>query len=485
MEHAFLSAKEEDEDDEDVKQDKFVKIEPKEEDETENWEDLVPQPKTALSGRKKCKPLKWGKLQVSYPWRELPEDADHKTMTLRAEHLLEGVAAVSPQEDAVASQIDLDVSNTRLKQASEMVQDIIDEQLKKEDLLGDNGDKAIPRNKYRRCAYDLDSAGASSSTQEASAESGTGRVEVPKMPTYKDLSLKRWKTCSELSTALMILESSSQDPTWQTVYRSSAVQGNPHKRLLNQTLAKYGQEYPQSQEGENECVQPDLSIVPDEVKRVEASEIIFTIQVCDEKGRKQQEFDVLGSQTLHDLRDAFYFASDLEYDGPTRLESACMFIDGIFYSDLRSERSVDYAPELIKHLKDTNNSEITVREEKSRSMGIRLFDIERIPFGERCVYIHQGDIEHAMYFTGARKFNLACDCPFQESYPVLVFLRKFFKRYCCACFQNQATFVVHGSDRIPHDPGYFCYLCFMHFFADKDRNLLQPVHYQVFPYLHD
>ena len=81
MEHAFLSAKEEE--DEDVKQDKFVKIEPKEEDETENWEDLVPQPKTALSGRKKCKPLKWGKLQVSYPWRELPEDADHKTMTLR------------------------------------------------------------------------------------------------------------------------------------------------------------------------------------------------------------------------------------------------------------------------------------------------------------------------------------------------------------------------------------------------------------------
>lgn len=104
-----------------------------------------------------------------------------------------------------------------------------------------------------------------------------------------------------------------------------------------------------------------------------------------------------------------------------------MFIDGIFYSDLRSERSVDYAPELIKHLKDTNNSEITVREEKSRSMGIRLFDIERIPFGERCVYIHQGDIEHGMYFTGARKFNLACDCPFQESYPVLVFLRKCFK----------------------------------------------------------
>ena len=122
---------EDDEDDEDVKRNNFVKIEPKEEDETENWEDLVPQPKTALSGRKKFKPLKWGMLQVSYPWRELPEDADHKTMSLRADHLLEGLAAMSPQEDAVAAQIDLDVSNTRLKQASEMVQDIIEEQLKK------------------------------------------------------------------------------------------------------------------------------------------------------------------------------------------------------------------------------------------------------------------------------------------------------------------------------------------------------------------
>lgn len=64
-------------------------------------------------------------------------------------------------------------------------------------------------------------------------------------------------------------------------------------------------------------------------------------------------------------------------------------------------------------------------------------------------------------------------------------MHKFYKRYCCACEQNLALWVVHGATKCPLDPGHFCHLCFQHFFQDKDGELLQPVDYTVFPYLHD
>lgn len=213
------------------------------------------------------------------------------------------------------------------------------------------------------------------------------------------------------------------------------------------------------------------------------SEVILTVAVCNQAGVKEQEFDVLASQHLYELRDAFHFASDWMYDGPTRLSSACMFIDGIFYSDRRDPLALDYSKELIEWLKATRPG--FLRAGASKSMGLRFSDLERIPFGEKGVYIHQGDIEHGLIFTGCRLMMTHSDCPFREAYPLLTFMRQYRKRKCYACIQNLSIWVVFDSSRCPYNPSFWCQSCFRHFFQDAEGQYLPPIDYKVFPYLHD
>lgn len=215
----------------------------------------------------------------------------------------------------------------------------------------------------------------------------------------------------------------------------------------------------------------------------DATEIILTVAVCNASGAKEQEYDILASQSLCDLRDAFYFASDWMYDGPTRLNSACFFIDGVFYTDKRDPSALDYSVEIIDWLKMTRPG--MLRAHESKSMDVRFIDLGRIPFGEKCIYLHQGDIEHGVIFTNARLMQTQHDCPHREAYPVLTFMRRFHKRRCYACLENLAIWVVIDSARCPYNPSFWCQNCFRHFFQHASGEYIQPFDYKVFPYLHD
>ena len=225
----------------------------------------------------------------------------------------------------------------------------------------------------------------------------------------------------------------------------------------------------------------DLSGISDESK-VSLEDVVVTVLFHDPKGCKEQEHDILASQTLEDLRDACYFVGDLTYDGPSRLGSACMFIDGAFYVDTRQASAVDYSVELIEWLQTLDTE---LREQKSRPMSTRICDLERIPFGEPCCFIRQGDIEHQMYFTGARLLNPRVDCPLREGYPCLIWMRKYHRRCCVACRSNLASWVVLDSSRCPLNPAHFCNFCFKHFSERRDGSYIPPIDYKAFPYLHD
>jgi len=215
-----------------------------------------------------------------------------------------------------------------------------------------------------------------------------------------------------------------------------------------------------------------------------SAEVVFTVAVCNSQGNKEQEFDVLGSQPLYELRDAFHFASDWMFDGPTRLKSACFFIDGVFYVDRRHPDHLDYSLEIRDWLRATREQGF-IRADTSKSMEVRVGDLERIPFGERCVYIHQGDMEHSVYFTGARLLHSHDDCPYPEAYPILTFMRRYNKRLCYACRLHYAMWIVIDSSRCPHNPSYWCQTCFRHFYQDAEGKYLPPVDYKIYPYLHD
>ncbi|CAJ1362233.1 unnamed protein product [Effrenium voratum] len=308
--------------------------------------------------------------------------------------------------------------------------------------------------------------------------------EEANLPTYKELLLDRWRQCSGTASGSLLLNV-SQTIVWKRVghQRVNTVLGSPHKRWLNKIMSRYFENYPSSQRSERECVTPCLKGIPEDVERVGQEEVVLTVVLCEPKnGCKDQEYDVLASQTLHELKDAFYFLTDWMHDGPTRLDSGCMYIDGAFYSDMRHESSVDYAENLIDWIRSLGHMKL--REEPSRSMATRLCDLQ-IPFGEQCCYISQGDVEHHMYFTGARLVNFGCECPLREAYPCLIYMRKFQKQYCMVCTQNLALWSVHGSSKCPFDPCMFCHLCFQHFFQDKDGELIPPVDFKVFPHLHE
>mmetsp|Transcript_21931 Transcript_21931/g.46895 ORF Transcript_21931/g.46895 Transcript_21931/m.46895 type:complete len:433 (-) Transcript_21931:8-1306(-) len=217
-----------------------------------------------------------------------------------------------------------------------------------------------------------------------------------------------------------------------------------------------------------------------------ANEVILTVAVCNGKGNKIEEFDVLGSQRLWELRDAFYFPSDWMFDGPTRTSSACFFIDGVFYVDRRRENHVDYAAGLIEWIQETQPPEESMlRSDEAKSMNLRFRDLQNIPFGQKCIYIHQGDLEKNFYFTGMRLLNSHDDCPFREAYPILTFMRRWIKRKCYACVQKYAIWVVVDSPRCPYNPSYWCSDCLQHFFKEESGEWIGPLDYKIFPYLHE
>ena len=171
------------------------------------------------------------------------------------------------------------------------------------------------------------------------------------LPSYAEVVLARWKKCKAETADILV------DPAprkgWKntsrraTIIFPNAVHGSPHKRMLHRLLkAAKGFAEPLYflKDVEREC-RPAPEI-PTELACLE-DEVIVTVSIYSLKGDKEQEYDILSTQTLEELRDAFYFVEDWTYDGPTRLDSACFFIDGIFYSDRRWESALDYSKQLI------------------------------------------------------------------------------------------------------------------------------------------
>merc|ERR1712187_1006449 len=95
-----------------------------------------------------------------------------------------------------------------------------------------------------------------------------------------------------------------------------------------------------------------------------------------------------------------------------------------------------------------------------------------------------GDIEHNVFFTGVRLVGPG-DCPFLEAYPLLIFMRVYFKRRCYGCLARSAIWMVLDSARTPHNPCFLCVGCFRRFYQDEAGEMRPPVDYKVFPYLHD
>jgi len=431
----------------------------------------------------------------SFAWKQ-PEDL--QVWRCRARLAYGRVAAVPK-----ATEVPLDISTegVRLPTSTEVIEEMIRVRLSAEGFCtsGDDEDSTMQKSISAFKPQNGDSDSEEKGTELEPPEHRKARAKLSASELDELAPIKKYAQIKKERLAKIATETGNLLHRETAEYMKSkvanatsssfslydtAIHIYPHKGATERVAMQHGFTRNRMAHKDDDFSLPDVSDIPESVLRVKPDDVIVTVAVCNKKGAKDQEFDILASQCLFELRDALHFASDWMFDGPTRMKSACFFINGVFYADKRHPDALDYSKELIPWLKETRGARF-VKSDESKSMDTRICDLTPLPFGEVCVYVHQGDIEHHVVFTNARLINKQSDCPFVEAYPLLTFMRAFRKRRCYACFQNCAIWIVLDSSRCAPNPSFWCQNCFNHFYRDEAGRYVPPVDYKIFPYLHD
>uniref|UniRef100_A0A1Q3F260 snRNA-activating protein complex subunit 3 n=1 Tax=Culex tarsalis TaxID=7177 RepID=A0A1Q3F260_CULTA len=184
-----------------------------------------------------------------------------------------------------------------------------------------------------------------------------------------------------------------------------------------------------------------------------------------------QEFYVLGSQNLTELRDKIYCQCDSGpfYDISANPNSAeveepktedtpdpgFFFIHDTFYNDMRRPANADYS-EVIRTWARRQKS---IGELKTKRMEEAKFEDLQFRLGYPQVYQHHGNCEHIFVISNCRLLA-SSDLLVRRRYPILnsyAFPRSI---PCNICGHCEANFIVKNSDQHIFDPAYVCQVCF-------------------------
>mmetsp|Transcript_9731 Transcript_9731/g.36195 ORF Transcript_9731/g.36195 Transcript_9731/m.36195 type:complete len:537 (+) Transcript_9731:189-1799(+) len=205
-----------------------------------------------------------------------------------------------------------------------------------------------------------------------------------------------------------------------------------------------------------------------------------------DKNIKQQEFMVLGTQHLTELKDVFYCLYDHVLKGK-ETRSGYFFIEDTFYVDMRQDDSVDYSKAVLEWTKQLPKS--SPFHEKSynvqRMEHTSFLDLN-IKVGERYLYCHQGDCNHYIIFTEVRFWHEHLDERNEFMYPYRIFQAKMKRKKCYVCNVNCAEWVTYNDVRSPTDPTFYCEECFRQFHYDEDGNLrTTDYNFEAYRYNHE
>ncbi|CAL7943083.1 unnamed protein product [Xylocopa violacea] len=180
-------------------------------------------------------------------------------------------------------------------------------------------------------------------------------------------------------------------------------------------------------------------------------------------------FAVLGSQTLAQLRDKISCIADHSISkecsenldnaiGPMAKDvykSGFFFIEDTFYNDTRDPANIDYS----KVIREWARRRPKLGPFKTAIMEECRIDSLCLRFGFPWVYKHQGGCEHLIVFSDARLVNSNDDLGITK-YPRAVRLRPMFSRFCMICGVYNVQWITMEHERVPHNPCYFCDMCF-------------------------
>ncbi|KAL9644172.1 hypothetical protein ABK040_005636 [Willaertia magna] len=273
----------------------------------------------------------------------------------------------------------------------------------------------------------------------------------------------------------------------------------------------------------------------EKVQACEKGEVILQVAIYHPiRNAKVQEFLVLGSQSLTDLRDCIYCLNDY-IPGGQSIRSGYFFIENVFYNDMRLETNIEYSKEIIQWLDsyervlantegivdqsstlnllasasntttgfpllasganntgnsstasgDNNNTTMTNNNKYlTRKMEDYTFYDLSLRLNEPYIYCHQGNCMHYIVFTDMRLICEERDQMNIYAYPIRIFQAKPKRRKCGICEIYQAKWVTYNDKHIPEDPSFFCDSCYRQFHYGHDGQLLYG-DFEVYRYFHE
>ncbi|KAK6588363.1 hypothetical protein RS030_6849 [Cryptosporidium xiaoi] len=205
-----------------------------------------------------------------------------------------------------------------------------------------------------------------------------------------------------------------------------------------------------------------------ELQKVENGSVIITVSFYHQvRGMKIAEFDILDSQKLSCLKEAFKCEDSILEEELLNFNSTggCFEIGGDLYVDLRNKNSVNYANKLVGFTKKNEKAGVYDME------NLTLSQIQ-IPINNHCTYIHSGDCEHRVTFTNIRMFSQKYDCPYKSAYPIQTYSHSKTLTFCEICGVNQVKKAIFNAINLPRNPSQLCNSCTYAFLYDKESKQL-------------
>jgi snRNA-activating protein complex subunit 3 len=192
--------------------------------------------------------------------------------------------------------------------------------------------------------------------------------------------------------------------------------------------------------------------------------------------RFHQEYQVLGSNLLTELRDKFYChcnygpyfdISDNPYETHAQDQNepnpGFFFIHDTFYNDTRNPENPDYSEVILDWLKRFNY----VRDFKTANMQDTKFEDLIIRIGYPSVYQHHGACEHIFCITSVDLVDQHCSLEASD-YPCLSSSSRKRSTLCDICGQTDAAFLVTNCALHVKDQVKVCENCFFSFHYNQD-----------------
>ncbi|KAJ6835323.1 putative snRNA-activating protein complex subunit isoform X2 [Iris pallida] len=239
-------------------------------------------------------------------------------------------------------------------------------------------------------------------------------------------------------------------------------------------------------------------------------EIVLCVEIYHKKNvsKKTQEFLVLGSQLLSELRDNIYCLTDkLMQTAGQHDPSGYFLIEDTFCNDLRDPSSSDYSKPIFDWLNNCKNEaeekwkqvlsgemkkmhkKLLVNVDTSNLPIFKSAKMDEIRFsdlhfrlGAGYLYCHQGNCKHIIVIRDMRSVHPE-DVQNEADYPLHTFQLRPRHRKCQVCKIYHVSKMTVDDKWAPRNPCYFCIKCYFLLHYKEDGSLLYP--HSVYDYYHE